>query len=41
MIGRRECATLLHPLGWRIRCDRAVVPWLHAHRVVLLERVSA
>jgi len=40
MIGHRECATLLHRSGWQVRCERAVIPWIHAHRVVLLERVS-
>jgi len=40
MMGGGELATACRALGWHVVMDRAVLPWVHAHRVALLERIG-
>lgn len=40
MMGRGELAAACRALGWRLAMDGAVLPWVHAHRVALLERIG-
>ena len=40
MMDWRELEASCHLVGWRVVLDRRVLPWVHAQRVALLERVG-
>lgn len=41
MIARRRFDRLVREVGYRSVSDQPLLPWLHAQRLVLLERVDA